>query len=134
MMKLAVVVGLLLLVSFEAGACTVGCTPGYWKNHTNAWVTYTPTMKVTAVWANAGTGDMTLLQALDGGGGDTLEGARLILLRAAVAAILNEAKFGTNFVTNIKTTVATYLATYNRDIYISVASWLDSLNNTGCPL
>lgn len=32
---------------------TEGCTPGYWKNHTDAWVTYTPNQTVDSVFTGA---------------------------------------------------------------------------------
>ena len=57
-----------------------GCTPGYWKNHTEDWVGYTPGQTVGSVFANTGSlGSMTLLQALKNGGGSTLEDAKRLL-------------------------------------------------------
>src|SRR3954465_8083321 len=76
---------------------TQGCTPGYWKNHTEAWADtpYSPTDTVGSVFtlpaSLSSLSGETLLAALDGTGGDgsTLEGAAAILLRAAVAGLLN---------------------------------------------
>lgn len=93
-----------------ASACTEGLTPGYWKNHTEAWVglmwrgnPVTPTTKFVDVMF-AGTdypalaaksyfprdpsinANITLMQALQlGGGGEKA------FLRHATAALLNSA-------------------------------------------
>lgn len=142
LMKVAVVVGLLLAVSFQAEAWTSGgCTPGYWKNHVGSWAGtgYAPNMLVTAVFSNAGTGNMTLLEALSLPGGPGVEGARNILLRAAVASLLNAAKLGSaynwvtpTYITNWVTSVLTVPSRY---WYLVTATELDVLNNTGpCPL
>ena len=32
---------------------TEGCTPGYWKNHEESWVTYTTTQTVDSVFTGA---------------------------------------------------------------------------------
>ncbi len=134
--KMSVIAGLLLAAGFQAQANTAGCTPGFWKNHTAAWAGtgYSPNMLVTAIWPNAGTGTLTLLQALQGGGGSGLEGAKLILLRAGVAALLNEMKFPGQFKTGIVVEMSDYLLAQNREIYLAAASYYDSINNTGCPL
>lgn len=141
LMKVVVVVGLLLAVSFQAEACTAGCTPGYWKNHIAAWTGtgYTPNTLVTAVFPNAGTGSMTLIEALSLPGGPGVEGAKYILLRAAVASLLNAAKLGAPYQwvtpTYIKNWVTSVLTVPNRYWYLITATELDILNNTGyCPL
>jgi hypothetical protein len=72
-----------------------GCTPGYWKNHTDSWppTGYSTTQKIKGVFSEAtfwpGVGNATLLDALSFAGGSGTEGAAEILLRAAVAALLN---------------------------------------------
>ena len=75
-----------------------GCTPGYWKNHTDSWppTGYSPGQAVDSVFANVNTfypalGNATLFQALGFDGGPGAEGAAEILLRAGVAALLNAA-------------------------------------------
>jgi hypothetical protein len=80
--------------------CPEGCTPGYWKNHTDSWVVYSPEDLIGNVfglwddWFNlreelSDIADYTLLEALNFKGGPGIEGAAKILLRSAVAALLN---------------------------------------------
>ena len=75
-----------------------GYTPGFWKNRglrEGLWPTeYSPTDSVRDVFGNSLLPDITLLEALQGGGGSGLDGAIKILLRAAVAGLLNEGTFG----------------------------------------
>lgn len=119
--------------------CSVGnqgCTPGYWKNHTDAWIGYTPTTLVSAVFSNAGpyAGD-TLLQALHLKGGPGVDGAEQILLRAAVSALLNSTSVNYPLTTaEVITMTDNALATGDRATILSVAAELDALNNLGCPL
>ncbi len=72
---------------------TEGCTPGFWKQpqHFDKWVGYLTTDPVGSVFtqASSATSDKTLLEALNFMGGDDVEGAERILLRAAVAGILS---------------------------------------------
>jgi len=124
----------------------VGCTPGFWKNNAakknaSQWTTYTPGELLSAAgfttpitFTDGSTlADVTLLQALSFQGGSTLEGASETLLRAAVAAILNAAKFGGSASTII-TNVNDALASGDRTTIISLAATLDAANNLGCPL
>jgi len=124
----------------------VGCTPGFWKNNAakknaSQWTTYTPGELLSAAGFTAPItftdgstlADVTLLQALSFQGGSTLEGASEILLRAAVAAILNAAKFGGSASTII-TNVNDALASGDRTTIINLAATLDAANNLGCPL
>jgi hypothetical protein len=122
---------------------TQGCTPGYWKNHTSAWAdtSYAPTDTVGSVFTLpadlSSFGSETLLAALNGGGGPDLNGATEILLRAAVASLLNASdpnvQFGATTASIIKK-VNTALATENRDKILALATKLDTRNNLGCPL
>jgi hypothetical protein len=123
---------------------TEGCTPGYWKNHQNAWPsTYLPSGLVTTYFTEAfgAPAGMTLLEALQGGGGPGAEGAERILLRAATAALLNAASFGqpggTPFVdvSYVKDFVVNpALNTEDRNTMLAAATLLDGWNNMGCPL
>src|SRR5215216_6077860 len=65
-----------------------GCTPGFWKNHPEAWAGtgYSPTTTLGSVFAGLppAYASLTFAQALDLGGGG-LDA----LLRQAVAALLN---------------------------------------------
>ena len=115
-----------------------GCTPGYWKqsHHFDSWTApYDPGDPVAGVFAGAGAG--TLLDALQGGGGSGVAGARKILLRAAVAALLNAASNGVEYphsIAEIDAAVEAALASNDRDTMLDLAGELDADNNLGCPL
>jgi len=120
-----------------------GCSPGYWKNHTGAWsgTGYAPGQTVVSVWSTASNfpslAGQSLLQAIQGGGGPGLTGAAKILLRAAVAALLNASSSGVDYPrskADVITAVDNALASGNRDTMLALASALDSDNNLGCPL
>lgn len=122
---------------------TAGCTPGYWKNHTGSWsgTGYTPGQTAGSVFAGASAfpslAGKTLLQTLQGGGGPGAEGAAKILLRAAVAALLNAAHSGVDYprtTAEILADVNAALSGGNRDAMLSLATALDDDNNLGCPL
>ena len=80
-------------------ACKYGCTPGFWKQpqHFGYWTDYNPDDLVVGVFTeaprdlNGDREDDTLLDALGYKGGPGPEGAARILLRAAVAWLLNAA-------------------------------------------
>ncbi len=120
-----------------------GCTPGFWKNSTGSWVGYSPNQLVGSVFSlpngvlsNQLGGD-TLLQALDYGGGDNLIGAAQILLRAAVASILNAAHPDVDFPRSAASVIADVnaaLATKDRATILALATALDIDNNLGCDL
>jgi hypothetical protein len=158
----ALVVGAGAFPIGAVGTGQQGCTPGYWKNHTSNWEEYAPNGSVgtpgTAGYKPGTVGAVfnstagapvpyaswTLLQALQGGGGSGVDGAAKILLRAAVAAVLNAAHdsvgyplqrsagdFGGNgFVDD----VVAALKSGDRNRMLNLASTLDRLNNLGCPL
>jgi hypothetical protein len=120
-----------------------GCTPGYWKNHTSNWEEYRPTTPLRNIFSSLrGTrfATMTLQQALSLKGGPTLDGATQILLRAAVAAILNAAhedlgypyRRFTQFMIIDKVNQA--ILSGNRTTILNLAKTLDQANNLGCPL
>lgn len=70
-----------------------GCTPGYWKNHTDNWQEAAPGDMFASRYTSAAYGaeTRTMLESLQGGGGPGLPGAAKILARAATAAWLNAA-------------------------------------------
>jgi hypothetical protein len=124
-----------------------GCTPGYWKNHTDNWQETTPSALVKDLYANAraNVADETLLVALDGGGGPGADGAATILARAAVAAWLNAAHEGVGYPWRrasggldgrpaLVPTVNAAFASGDRATMLALASQLDTDNNLGCPL
>jgi hypothetical protein len=120
-----------------------GCTPGYFKQsqHFDSWVNYTPSATVGSVFTGviASLSSETLLSALQGGGGPGLLGAETILLRAAVAALLNASNPNVSYALTalqVITEVNTALSTGDRDTILALASTLDGFNNGqgGCPL
>lgn len=117
-----------------------GCTPGYWKNHTDSWVGYTTGQTAGSVFALGGFSTLasrTLLKTLDGGGGTGTLGAAKILLRAATAALLNAANPGVDYTltaSDIVTQVNAALASNDRATMLTLATSLDRDNNLGCPL
>jgi hypothetical protein len=122
-----------------------GCTPGYWKNHADAWADtpYSPTDTVGSVFTVpadlSSFSSETLHDALQGGGGKGVTGATTILLRAAVASLLNANDANVLFhspSTAIVNHVNTALASEKRGKILRLATRLDGFNNgtDGCPL
>jgi len=125
-----------------------GCTPGYWKNHTDNWfeddVTPIPVSKTltsAGFLPSSVPGSHTLLMALEYHGGPGAAGAERILLRAAAAAWLNAAHEGLGYPYrrdgdpgDIVNSVNTAIGSGNRAQMIALATLLDDANNLGCPL
>jgi hypothetical protein len=81
--------------------------------------------------------DVTLLDALSFGGGSTLEEAQQILLRQAVAALLNAAHPDVDFslsTAEVIEAVSDALASGDRDTILELAEELAAANEAGCPL
>jgi hypothetical protein len=117
---------------------TQGCSPGYWKNHTAAWVTYTPGQTVDSVFTGAvpELGSESLLDALQGGGGPDLKGKEEILLRAAVAGLLNSTSgidYGVRPRAIVKIVNERLAGGFPNKI-IRLATRIDNRNNLPCPL
>ena len=120
-----------------------GCTPGFWKNpkHFEHWVDYYPLDKVGDVFEIPGElpnsfflSSQFLWFALQFGGGSGVFGAAKILLRAAVAAVLNaEHPDVSYFLTGgeIITAVNNALASLDRDTMLNLKDTLD-YNNKLC--
>jgi len=122
---------------------TQGCTPGFWKQdfHFGFWVGFSPTEKVSDVFTGVlpALSSETLLDALQGGGGRGLLGAETILLRAAVAALLNSSNTTVHYpftTSAIISAVNATIATHNEDFILALAMIVDNANNGvgGCPL
>lgn len=120
-----------------------GCTPGYWKNHTDSWAAagLSPGQTTSSVFSGANgfpsLGSQTLLQSLQGGGGSGSLGGARILLRAAVAALLNAAHPDVDYTrsaSSIVSDVNAALTSNNRNTMLALATALDNDNNGGCPL
>jgi len=120
-----------------------GCTPGYWKNHTDSWppTGYSPGQSLPSVFAQTGAypelAGASMLEALNFGGGSGVEGASRNLMRAAVASLLNASHSGVDFPrtpVQVISQVNSALASGSRDTMLALASDLDGDNNGGCPL
>jgi hypothetical protein len=136
-----------------------GCTPGYWKQdqHFDSWVGHLPSDLLFGLFDAVGSdpyfthiatldsggsvmmGSATLVQALQFGGGDTVADKAEILLRAAVAAVLNADNPGVDYPwtsTAIKDAVIAALQSQDPDQILDLAGQLDADNNGpgGCPL
>ncbi len=137
--------------TIDFGFCTEpaggeGCTPGYWKvpQHHDSWTPtgYGTTMLVGSVFTAANAAfptlaDDTLVQALGYPGGRDAIGAAQILLRAAVASLLNSSHPDVDFdrlQTDVISSVNAALASGNRSTMLTLATSLDRDNNDGCPL
>jgi len=118
-----------------------GCSHGFWKNHPDVekfWE-YLPGQNLDPVFAVPPTlvDNVTLLQALSFPGGPGARGGAQILLRAAVAALLNAASPVVEFPlsqSDVISQVNAALASGDRQTMLSLASQLDKLNNLGCPM
>ena len=125
-----------------------GRTPGYWKNHPEAWTSpYLPATQIQSVFAipgallSSGNLDLdrdgsrdTLMAGLNYRGGSALSGGAQILMRAAIASLLNETYYGADFPiasspADLIAQVNVVLATQSRSQYVSFASYLDYWNN-----
>lgn len=119
-----------------------GCAPGYWKNHTDSWrpTGYLPDQSIESVFSEArayAAGSASLMKALSFRGGSGVEGAARILLRAAVASVLNASHPGVGLRRTARVVIAdtnAALATGNRRSLLALASAIDNDNNQGCPL
>ena len=137
------VIGILALMILAGANTTIGCeglTPGYWKNHTEAWYVWVPEDTLGDVFdvpsEIAGT---SLLNALKFHGGPGVAGAIRILMRHAVAALLNIESpnvdwYGTTretYVSELQDWVNTAINSDDRHYILDLADWLDEQNNMG---
>ncbi len=135
-----------------AGAITVGegggCTPGFWKNHQGAWEEYSPSDPISVLLLDFPAElqhleSFTLIQALNWGGGPTLEDAAKNLLKHTVTAYLNSAhddvpfpfrRFGTGVGgrPSLQSLVSNALLSLDRETMLDVKDTLDEANNANC--
>jgi hypothetical protein len=119
-----------------------GCTPGFWKQpqHFDSWVGFSPDQTLESVFDvpdSLGYDNTTLVQALSFQGGPDTAGASRILLRAAVASLLNASSPGVDYPRTTSEVIADVnaaLASGDRATMLALASELDADNNLGCPL
>ena len=128
-----------------------GCTPGYWKTnpHASSWPAtgYARVQLIGSVFTVPSSytlnstllSNYSLLAGLNFQGGSTLSGKAEILLRAAIAGILNAAHANVAYEltsAQIISSVNSALASANGTTIIDLATRLDLMNNGrgGCPL
>lgn len=119
-----------------------GCTPGFWKTRTidAVWgpTTYSPNTLLSAAFSNLnGFNSTTMIQALNFGGGPGVNGAKQILLRAAVASLLNSTHPDVSFEKSTAEVIAAVnaaLASNDRNAILALATTLDNHNNEGCSI
>jgi len=128
-----------------------GCTPGYWKQpqHFHSWTGYVPTQLISSVFNvpsifpdgtdGSSLSGSTLLAGLAFQGGSTLNGSAQILLRAAIAGLLNANNPNVAYpmtTAQIVTSVNAALNSGSRNTMLNLASSIDNANNGqgGCPL
>ena len=106
-----------------------GCTPGYWKQkqHFDSWVKYQPTDSFAAIFGVPY--NLTLLQALEQGGG-----GKEALGRHAVAALLNAAVNGVSYYYIEREIIAMVQQAWATGDYETPKNLLATENERGCPL
>jgi len=106
-----------------------GCTPGYWKQkqHFDSWVKYKPTDSFAAIFGVPY--NLTLLQALEKGGG-----GKEALGRHAVAALLNAAANGVSYYYIEREIIAMVQQAWATGNYETPKNLLAAENERGCPL
>ena len=121
----------------------LSCSHGYWKNHLGQWADtpYTPAELIGDVFASAtaypSIADSTLLEGLEFPGGPGTDGAIRILMRQAIAALLNAAHPDVSApytVSEIIDMVNAAIDTGDRQTILALSDDLDQANNLGCPL
>lgn len=117
-----------------------GCSHGFWKNHHSDWMYYQPIDLVGDVFIIPTQldelADDTLDDALRYNGGTDLIGGAEILLRNAVASVLNAAHDNVNYpmtLSEVINDVNSALASLDRDTMLTLEAELDIYNNLeGC--
>jgi hypothetical protein len=118
------------------------CDPGYFKNHPGSFAApFTPQTIVGSVFSGSlnSLSGISFSQALQGGGGNGLQGAETHLLRSGVTAVLNAANPGVEYsytLANVLNLVDAAMASGDASAINNLASTLDQANNSlgGCPL
>jgi len=120
-----------------------GCSPGFWKNHPDAWTAtgYSTSQSVGSVFAASAAypaiAAASLIEALDFPGGEGAEGAARVLLRAGVAGLLDAAHPEVDYPwteAELISQIDAALASGDRSQMLALAGTLDAANNLGCPL
>jgi hypothetical protein len=113
-----------------------GCGHGFWKTHPEAWVGYAPGAPLSSTFTMGETyadiASKTFAEALEFGGGNTIVEKAQLLLREAVAALLNAAEPSVNYewtTLQIVSTVNSALASENAGQIETIKNTLDWFNN-----
>ncbi len=116
---------------------TGGCSHGYWKNHLTEWpAPYSANTTLGAVFQlgtfSPALANVRLIDALDFGGGPTNLDKAKILLRNAVAALLNSAKGQLTYAwttAQVVSDVNAALATNDKDAMLSLEGQFEIANH-----
>lgn len=121
-----------------------GCTPGYWKRpqHFDSWVAtgFTTGQTLESVFDVPdafGVDNDSLLTALSYSGGPDVDDKARLLLRQAVAALLNSAHPGVDYDYSTASVIAgvnAALASLDADTILDHKDDLADANEAGCPL
>jgi hypothetical protein len=119
---------------------TQGCTLGYWKNHPGSWVTYAPGDTIGATFnltsAQTPYADTTLMDGLNFKGGNDVLGGERILLKQAIAGLLNSSA-GLDYGAGVKEIIGltrNAILSGDRSFMIKRAGQFNIRNSVGCPL
>ena len=115
---------------------TAGCSHGYWKNHLTEWPASYPANTTLGDVFQMGPfgalGNVPLTDALKFKGGETNQGKAQILLRNAVAALLNSAKVEITYgwtTAEVVSLVNDALASNDGETMLSLEKQLDAANH-----
>jgi hypothetical protein len=116
-----------------------GCTPGFWKNHPDAWPISTGTTleDVFDVPDEFGLDSATFLDAMEFKGGPTLADMASLLLRQAAAGYLAALHPDVDYpriASEVVSITNAALASGRRARMERVKNRFDGFNNLGCPL
>jgi hypothetical protein len=107
-----------------------GCSPGFWKNHTDTWPQgYSADDQVRNFLGEDAPSDLTLLEALELGGGELNA-----LLRHVVAALLNSAHADIDYPYDDDAIIALFQEAVDGGDIEGAKGLLEEANEAGCPL
>lgn len=116
-----------------------GCSPGFWKNHPCKWVKYSTEDTIGSVFELPSElqelSSKNLSEALNFRGGNSIVDKAKILLRQAVAALLNAAHPDINYPlseSNVINRVNGALASLDKNVIVNLKNILHYYNNLGC--
>ena len=117
-----------------------GCTLGFWKNHPSAWQGFSTSAHLGSIWSFPpdinSLASVTLLDALSFHGGPDALGGAQILLKQAVAALLNSANSNLSYPRTTAQVIADVQAALNsdnKDTMTAESEVLDSDNSLEGP-